>query len=73
MASNGTITKLAPTANGWAIALIAKVSTGSEPGTYYEIVRVAPSNKYMALYQTRDLAEARKLANREWSADKAAA
>lgn len=63
--------KVANTANGFAIALLSGTSykTGE---TYYEVVRVDRSNKYVVIHRTGDLDKARSLANREWAADKAA-
>jgi hypothetical protein len=61
--------KVANTRNGWAIALIT--STYRNGTACYEITRVSPSNSYVTIHRTADYQKARKLANREWAADKA--
>jgi hypothetical protein len=63
-----TTIKLASTRNGWAIALLA--GTNRTGTTYYDVVRVAPNNKYVTLHSVSDRDKARTLANREWAADK---
>lgn len=63
--------KLTNTRNGWAIALLRGTSY-SDGTPYYEVVRVAPDNKYLVLHREGDLQKARDLANREWAADRAA-
>lgn len=63
-----TPVKLANTCGGWAIALLSgEYRDGS--GTYFDVVRVSPDNKYVTLHTTPDPEKARALANREWLAE----
>lgn len=70
--NNGKVTalkaiKLKNTKRGYAIAIMqGQYRDGSD---YYQVVRANPKNQYVALHNTVDYEEARKLANQEWKAD----
>lgn len=66
---NAPTAKVANTINGCAIALLTK--TSHRGGTYYEVARVNPDNKYLVIHRTSDYEKARTLANRQWASDRA--
>jgi hypothetical protein len=64
--------KVAATNRGWAIGLL-EVKNRYTGDPIYQVARINPQDKYLVLFQSEDLAEARAAANSEWDAEVKAA
>jgi len=60
------------TVNGYAIGIVSNIAFGTGK-TYFDVVRMNGSSRYVSLTRHDNEADARTSANREWSADMAAA
>lgn len=61
----------ANTTNGFAIGITASESKGTQPGTYFSVIRLNRQSKYVTLSTHRSEAEARKAANVAYKGDTA--
>lgn len=61
--------KSANTRNGFAIGLLRTIAYGS---TVYQVIRMDAASRYVVIENFDDEADARKRANAEYKADKAA-
>ena len=69
---NETLIAHAPTARGWHIGIVryAAYTTGAD---VFEVVRISPQHKSLAITRHDNEADARQQANREWKMDRDAA